>query len=303
MKAWAGLAFAFAVSPAAAHGGPGAVWSAEGAWAYDPRILVPLYLSAILYLIGTKRLWRRAGHGRGVRHWQAACFWLGWTFLALALVSPLHWLGERLFTAHMIEHEIIMAVAAPLLAISRPIGAFLWAVPPGWRRALGGLAQTPAVAAVWRAVSNPLAATTLHGVALWAWHMPALYDRVLVSAGMHWFQHVSFLFTALLFWWSLVYGRARRRGYGAAVFYLFVTALHTGVLGILLTVSQSVWYPQQALLAAEWGLKPLEDQQLAGLVMWVPAGLVYAGAALALAGLWISRSGSSAFQGGVRASA
>ena len=301
MKGLAALAFVLAASPAAAHGGAGAVWSAGGVWTYDPRVVVPLYVSAILYLIGTLRLWRRAGHGRGVRHWQAACFWLGWMFLALALVSPLHWLGERLFTAHMIEHEIIMALAAPLLAVSRPIGAFLWAVPSGWRRALGDAAQVPAVAALWRGVNDPLAATTLHGVALWAWHMPALYDRVLVSAGAHWLQHMSFLATALLFWWSLVYGRARRRGYGAAVFYLFVTALHTGVLGILLTVSRHLWYPRQAAFAAEWGLTPLEDQQLAGLVMWVPAGLVYAGAALALAGLWISRSGPAPIQGGARA--
>jgi putative membrane protein len=196
-----------------------------------------------------------------------------------------------------------MAVAANIIYLYMPIGAFLWAAPSAWRRALGDMAQVHPVAALWRGISHPLAATTLHGVALWAWHMPAFYDRVLVSAGMHWLQHMSFLLTALLFWWSLVYGRARRRGYGAAVFYLFVTALHTGVLGILLTVSRHLWYPRQAAFAAEWGLTPLEDQQLAGLVMWVPAGLVYAVAALALAGLWISRSGSGAIRGDAHAAA
>ena len=70
-----------------------------------------------------------AGPGRGVRHWQVACFWTGWTLLALALLSPLHWLGEHLFVAHMVEHEVLMVVAAPLLAVARPIGAFLWALP------------------------------------------------------------------------------------------------------------------------------------------------------------------------------
>jgi len=93
-------------------------------------------------------------------------------------------------------------------------------------------------------------------------------------------------------------GRARQRGYGAAVFYLFVTALHSGFLGILLTVAREPIYPLQTSAAPEWGLTPLEDQQLAGLIMWVPAGLVYAVAALALAGLWIRHSGLAAKRDG-----
>ena len=70
---------------------------------------------------------------------QAACFWLGWTLLALALVSPLHWLGEHLFTAHMIEHELLMVVAAPLLVLARPGGAMMWALPARWRGPIGGV--------------------------------------------------------------------------------------------------------------------------------------------------------------------
>jgi cytochrome c oxidase assembly factor CtaG len=89
----------------------------------DAWVVAPLLATGLLYLIGTQRLWRRAGLGRGVHQWQAACFWGGWASLALALVSPLHWFGERLFVAHTIEHTTIMAVAAPLIALSRPIGA------------------------------------------------------------------------------------------------------------------------------------------------------------------------------------
>ena len=274
--------------PALAHGDGS--WSA-GTWTYDPKVVIPLYVSAILYLVGTWRLWRRAGHGRGIRHWQAACFWLGWITLALGLTSPLHWLGERLFTAHMIEHEILMTISAPLFVLARPIGGILWALPARWRGSVGGLARVRPLAKPWCALTDPLAATILHGIALWVWHMPALYNLVLVHSGIHWLQHVSFFGTALLFWQALLRGRARERGFGPAIFYLFATALHSGVLGILLTISRSVWYPGQALFAAEWGLTPLEDQQLAGLVMWVPAGVIYAVAALALAGLWIARAG------------
>lgn len=278
-------------APAYAHGGLGDLLSAEPAWTGDLRVVLPLYATAILYLVGTGRLWRRAGHGRGVRRWQVACFWVGWTVLALALLSPLHWLGERLFTAHMIEHELLMTIAAPLLVLARPGSTMLWALPADWRPFVGGTMRRIETGAAWRLTSAPFAATLLHAVALWAWHMPGLYDLVLVSSLAHWLQHLSFLFSAILFWSALLGGRARSRGYGAAFAYLFLTSLHTGLLGVLLTVSPRLWYPRQTAAAAEWGLTPLEDQQLAGLVMWVPAGLVYTAAALALIGLWIRRSG------------
>ncbi|HEY0440983.1 MAG TPA: cytochrome c oxidase assembly protein [Xanthobacteraceae bacterium] len=277
-----------AAAPALAHGDLGDVIGANAAWTYDPWVIVPLYASALLFLFGTVRLWRHAGHGRGMARWQVACFWTGWTALALALISPLHWLGERLFTAHMIEHGIIMAVAAPLLAVARPVGAFLWALPMRARRALGRLSQTRAVASVWRAATDPLIATLVHGAALWAWHLPGLYNTVLTSIVMHRLQHASFVVTALLFWWSLFYGRAGLRGYGAAVFYLFVTTLHSGVLGLVIALSPKLLFPQQVAFAADWGLTPREDQQLAGLVMWVPMGFIYTAAALYFAACWIT---------------
>jgi cytochrome c oxidase assembly factor CtaG len=278
-----------AQAPAAAHGDAMDAFTAA-AWTHDPWIVIPLYASAALYLIGITRLWRHAGHGHGVRQWQAACFWTGWTCLALALLSPLHWLGEHLFVAHMIEHEVLMVVAAPLLAISRPSGAFLWALPRGGRLWFGAASQHQMIAAPWRVIRNPLVATGAHGIALWAWHMPVLYNTVLTDIAMHRLQHASFFFSGLLFWWSLFYGPLRERGYGVAVGCLFFTSLHSAVLGIFLTLARQPWYPQQGEFAAYCGLTPLEDQQLAGLVMWVPPGLIYLGFALYFAGRWISRA-------------
>jgi putative membrane protein len=266
-------------------------------WTWDLQVTLPLALSGGLYLIGTMRLWHRAGFGRGVRVWQAACFGLGWLLLVFALVTPVHWLGERLFFAHMIEHEILMAAAAPLLVVGNPV-AMLWAMPASARRSLGGFGQVAAVARIWAWLTNPLVATLLHGTAVWFWHAPALYEAALSNSWIHWLQHLSFFVTALLFWRALLQGRERERGYGVAVFYLFITSLHTGFLGILLSLTRHAIYPTQTSGAAEWGLTPLEDQQLAGLFMWIPAGLVYAGAALILAGLWIARSGSSRSRGG-----
>jgi cytochrome c oxidase assembly factor CtaG len=237
-----------------------------------------------------------------VRVWQTTCFALGWLLLVFALVTPLHWLGERLFFAHMIEHEILMAVAAPLLIVGNPI-VMLWAMPMGLRRSLGGIGRMTAVARSWTWLTNPLVATVIHGMAVWLWHAPALYEAALANPWIHWLQHLSFFVTALLFWRALLQGPERECGYGVAVFYLFVTSLHTGFLGILLSLTRHVIYPAQTSGAAEWGLMPLEDQQLAGLFMWIPAGLVYAGAALILSGFWIARSGSSRSRGGHHAHA
>jgi putative membrane protein len=281
---------------AQAHAGHVHWLDAGMTWTWDPWITLPLALSGGLYLAGVARLWRRAGIGRGVRLWQAGCFAFGWALLVLALVAPLHWLGERLFVAHMVEHEILMAAAAPLLIVGRPF-AMLWAFPAGSRRGIGGIGQTLVVAGAWAWLTKPPVATLLHGAALWIWHAPAFYEAALADPWIHWLQHLSFFVTALLFWRALLQGRERERAYGAAVFYLFVTSLHTGFLGILLSFMRRPIYPTQTSRAAEWRLTPLEDQQLAGLFMWIPAGVVYAGVALVLAGLWITRSSPRAGRG------
>jgi cytochrome c oxidase assembly factor CtaG len=283
------LTIAAMPAPAAAHHLEGAA----GGWTLDPWVIGLLLVSAALYAVGIARLWRRAGRGHGIRTGQAACFAAGWTALAAAVVSPLHALGERLFAAHMVEHVVLMMVGAPLVALARPLAAFLWALPPRWRAGVAAPFASRPVTALWRVATSPLAATLLQAAALWAWHAPRLFEAAVTDEAMHRLQHASFLVTALLFWWSLAGARTSQRC-GAAVFYLFITALHSGLLGALLTLSPRPWYPQQSADAAAYGLTPLEDQQLGGLVMWVPAGLIYAGAALAFAGAWIIRSGPMA---------
>jgi putative membrane protein len=285
MSAAGGLALNLFVLPARAH--EASSIDAFGApWTFDPWVVTPLLATGLLYLVGTQRLWRRAGLGRGVRQWQGACFWGGWTALAVALVSPLHWLGERLFVAHMVEHTVVMAVGAPLIAVSRPIGAILWALPR-WLRALFGRV------ALWDRVREPFTATAVQALALWIWHVPALYQLALIYPFAHRLQHVSFLVSGSLFWWALLYSRPRSRADGIAVICLFATAMQSGVLGALLTVSRKLWYPLQGSSASVWGLTALEDQQLAGLVMWVPMGLIYTAAALVFAARWINTSSSA----------
>lgn len=289
------IALMFAAPPAFAHGGLAGSDNGRffAQWSFAPLVILPLLASALVYARGVARLWRVAGPGRGAQVWQVSSFAAGWLALAAALVSPLHKLGEKLFTAHMIEHEILMVIAAPLIVVARPFGAFVWGLSPRARRTLGWFRRSKFYRRLRAVVVNPFAATLLHGVALWVWHLPLFYGWALDHDLVHWLQHVSFLGTAFLFWAAMLNRGAGAGAYGPAVFYLFVTALHSGFLGILLTVARAPVYPAQTQVAADWGMTALEDQQLAGLVMWVPAGIVYAAAALACAALWIARSGQA----------
>lgn len=259
---------------------------AHAAWTFDPWIIVPLVALAALYAAGSRHLWLRS-RANGQRGWRPLAFWSGWLSLAGALVSPLHWLGEHLFTFHMIEHEILMTISAPLIVMARPIGTMLWALPRASRRQTGRWLRSPPVRTAWNAVVNGGNATLLHGVAIWAWHAPLLFDAAVENVVLHRLQHLSFFATAVLFWWAVLW----RSPAGAAAWHVVITMLHTSVLGALMALAPRVLYGAQTATAANWGLTPLEDQQLAGIIMWVPAGTIYAGAALALMALWIRRSG------------
>jgi putative membrane protein len=262
-------------------------------WTFDAPVTMPLLITAGLYWVGVTRLWNRAGYFHGASLPQVACFWSGWLVLAAALVSPLHQASRSVFTAHMIEHELVMAVAAPLLVFARPLGPFLWALPQWLRRRVGLWSKKVWWTSIWRGLTIPLVATVLHGATIWLWHVPAFFDAALVREPIHWLQHASFLFSALLFWWSLLAAPAARYGYGQSIGHLFATAGHTSLLGLILFLSPRILFPLQSVGEAVRGLEPLEDQQLAGLVMWIPSGLIYTGAALACAAFWISRSAAA----------
>jgi putative membrane protein len=248
-------------------------------WSIDPALTGPLALGAGLYVFGLARLWRRAGAGRGVRPLAVASFAAGWSALVLALASPLHAASRAVFTAHMLEHALVMMVAAPLIVLARPAPVLVWALPHRWRPVVGLVGRSVAFAGAFAAATSPMMSTVLHGVAIWAWHVPGFFEGALTREWAHWLQHLSFLGTALLFWWAVLAALRRRRA-GAAIGMVFTTALHTSFLGALLVFAPHPLYPLQLAGAARWGLAPLEDQQLAGLVMWVPGGLVYAAAAL-----------------------
>ena len=247
-------------------------------WTFDdPFVLLSLIVAGALYATGIAR------NRMIARRWQIGCYAAGWLALAIALISPVDRLGGILFSAHMAQHELLMIVAAPLIVLGRPLVVFLWALPARWRPPVGRLFHD----AWW---NGALTVTILHAVAIWMWHIPALYEATLRSDFVHALQHISFFFTATLFWWALIHGRYGRLGYGAAVAYVFITAGHSGGLGALITFAPDLWYPIYAARTSAWGLSPIEDQQLAGLIMWIPAGALFTILGIALFAAWLGEA-------------
>jgi putative membrane protein len=285
------LALTLLLAPAAARAHGTAIaaptpWS----WNLSAWLLALLLAAALLYARGVWRLWSAAGWSRGIAGMSAAAFAAGWLVLVVALVSPLDTLGAHLFSAHMVQHELLMVLAAPLLVLGRPLAAWTWAFAPPGRRRIARAVQAHWLQACWAVLTDPVAAWALHALALWLWHVPGLFTAALEHEAVHVLQHASFLATALLFWWAALGGDARApRGLGSAVGLLFTTMLHTAALGALLSLAPTPWYAPYIASTQALGMDPVDDQQLGGLVMWVPAGLAYLVAALALLGRLLTR--------------
>jgi putative membrane protein len=273
---------------ASAHEGHHHDFTAPGAFsAWDIAVLAFLGSFGLLYLRGALALSRR-----GAVHplKERAAFLLGWATLVVSVLPPLDSFAVELFSVHMVQHELMMLVGAPLVIAGRPMSTCLWGLPARWRRAAGATLQARPSSRLWRILTAPLVAWALHGLAIWVWHAPPLYDAAVQHEGVHALQHAMFIGTSALFWWGLLYGRYGRAGYGAAVFYVFTTVVHTGVLGAAVTFAGVPLYPVYAAPAARRGIDLLADQEIAGLLMWIPAGIVLTLLGVALFAAWLGEA-------------
>jgi putative membrane protein len=274
--------------PMLAHGAEAHSITAPGALSpFDLAAFVLLLVAGSLYVLGYARLARRGVHTRVA---ELVAFGCGWIALIVAILPPLDDLAVQLFSAHMAQHELMMLVGAPLVMAGRPLPMWLWALPGAARARAAGALQVGVVGRGWRVLTTPLVAWALHGATVWVWHFPALYDLAVGNEAVHAVQHAMFVGTSILFWWGLLYGRYGRAGYGAAVFYVFTTVVHTGLLGALLTFAGVPLFPAYLAPAARRGIDPLADQQVAGLIMWVPAGVILTLLGLALFVAWLGEA-------------
>jgi putative membrane protein len=267
--------------PAAAHVPGLSEARGEGGW-----VAGLLAISVALYAAGFARLWGRISH-RSLHGRRALAFAAGIAMLALLLFGPIDRGAADSFALHMVQHEGLMLIAAPLLVLGHGLPLMLWGLPHRLRLRVAALTRSDGLRTPWRWLTAPLSAWLLHAAALWIWHAPAFFNAALQDPVLHEWQHATFLATALLFWHALL-RRGTRNAQGLAVVYLFTTTIHTGILGALLTFARSPLYaPLDHGLIAFHALTPIEDQQLGGLIMWVPGALVYVGMGLWMAARWI----------------
>lgn len=266
-----------------AHAGappaPHDLWSA---WSLDPIVLAAVALAWWLFRRGI----RSAG-----RHGVTRQSWFTWGLIAaaLAVLSPVDAMGSALASAHMVQHLLLIMVAAPGLAQARPGQTLLLGLPRGARKRLGGVRRrlrlTPATI---QRISHPGMVWLVFAAGLWFWHLPGPYDAAVDSDLVHAVEHATFIAVALLFWATILNTPARLQG--LAVLGVFAAALQGTVLAAILTFAPSPLYFSYEATAQIWGLTPLEDQQLAGVIMWVPGGLAYLVVGLWLFASWIAGS-------------
>jgi cytochrome c oxidase assembly factor CtaG len=252
-------------------------------WEVEPWVLAALCVVGAAYARG----WRTY-HARVPARFPE---WRLWTFLAglfslwLAAASPADTLAEELLSAHMVQHILLLTVAPPLLLLGSPLLPVVRGLPSAIRRTIvRPLSHQRWLRRVGHALTHPAMAFVVSSVILWAWHVPALYDLALRMPAVHTVEHALFFGGGLLFWWPVVQPWPTRGRWprGAMIPYLLVADVQNTILAAILTFSDRVLYQWYNSAPRVGSLTPLQDQMLAGVLMWVPMSLVYLVPAVAL---------------------
>ena len=235
-------------------------------WHAHPSIIVGVVLITALYLMAVGPLRERFGWAERGSSSQMVLFMLGVLVIVVALLSPLHELGDKyLFSAHMAQHLLLMLVVPPLQLLG----------VPGWL--VDKVLRSPRVLAVSRFLTRPLVAFTFFNAVLVLWHMPVLYDLTLRERDIHILEHVMFLGVAVLMWWPVLSlaKELPRASYITQMVYLFLLPTVPGILGAVITFSDKVLYPWYAEAPRLWNISATTDQEIGGIIMWVPGGMAF----------------------------
>jgi cytochrome c oxidase assembly factor CtaG len=233
-------------------------------WHFEPMVVAAIVVTAALY-------WR--GHST-LRHASAAAFHAGLATIAVALLSPVDDLADALFSGHMAQHLLLILVAAPLLTLSRAGAVLLVALPRRLRMPLSHAASW--LPRAWRPVTFWLGFIAV----FLFWHLPQAYGWARESETVHIAEHLSLLLSACGFWSVVFASPSRSPNFVARSLFCVIAAFVTDLPAVIKILSPVAVYAGDPVAVARWGLTPLEDQQLAGLMMWVPASFLFFGAAI-----------------------
>ncbi len=234
-------------------------------WNWEPSILIATVLITGLYLYAIGPLRKRYFPEEPVKTGQTVSFLLGIFFMFLSLVSPLDELGDSyLFSAHMVQHLVLTMIGPPLLVIGTPG----WFIKP--------LVRNKIAFRVAKALTYPAVAFVLYNVDFWLWHAPPLYNATLENQNIHILEHLTFIVFGILNWWP-IFSQSKdlpRLSIGGQILYLFLSGMPSVLLGAGLTFSPPLYAPYIAAPRV-WGISAATDQQLGGLIMWVPVSISY----------------------------
>ncbi len=247
-------------------------------WNWRPGVILVLGVLGGTYVAGWHRL-RRRGSGWNAGGGRLALYLTGVTLLSLALLSPIDTFGSFLFIMHMIQHELLTMLVPPLVLLANPFPVMLWGLPKCIRHRAGSLLtrQTPLRRVLWALTLMPVA-WLIYVVTLWGWHHPAAYQAALRYELVHDVEHLAFFGTGLLFWWPVINPAPRLHGhiaYGFRIFYVIPAMLQNTFLAALISLSGRVLYPYYEAAPRVWGITPLTDQMMGGIIMWIPGGMTY----------------------------
>jgi len=243
--------------------------------AFEPLVLAPALVAAVLYVRGFTTLARRMPYRFGA--WRIVAFMAGLGVVLLAASPLLDELSHALLQAHMTQHLMFMLVAPPLLWMGAPVAPMLLGLPQPLRRVVARGLGTPAVRRLTRVLAHPAFGWTAFVIAFWAWHVPALYDLALSSDAWHHVEHASFFATALLFWRPVIRPWPSRVSWPrwAMIPYLLLAEFHNTTLAAIFSFSDRVIYPAYEAVPRPWGLSALDDQSIAGAIMWLPGSIAF----------------------------
>lgn len=289
----AALALTAVGSPAiaAAHGGvphdPPTLATLVLGWRFDPLIGGGLIATAIAWLLLVRRV-RLLHPGHPAPAARSVAFLGGLATIAVALLSGIERYDTTLFSVHMVQHLLLVLVAAPLIALGAPVTLLLRAATPHARRRwlLPVLHSTPVAA-----VGHPVVAWLAFTLVMWLSHFSPLFELALEDRGIHELEHALFLGSALLFWWPVIAADPARRRlpYPVRALYLLLQLPVNSFLGMALLFATAPLYPHYVTLGSPYGITALADQQAAGGIMWLAGDVAFIAAVLAVVAAWMRR--------------
>ena len=260
-----------------AHGPDGWIGGSPAVgWSWRPEVLLPLSVLLALYGVGWWRL-RRRSRSR-VPTWRLVSAFAGIGAVGVALLSPVDRLAEDLFFVHMIQHLLLIKVAAPAVLLADPLPVVLWGLPAAARVRIGPLlARRAPLRVAWQALTWMPVAWLTYALTLWLWHLPVAYEAALTHRLLHDAEHVAFFGAGLLFWWPVLAPAPHLRPRvhpGARIVYLVLATFQEAGLGLVVTVVPWVLYASYALAPRVLALSAQQDQTWGGIVMWGAGGTI-----------------------------